>query len=131
MLFDYLAVRLNGPEGGENDNQVGTFDTSETRNCRVGKQIRTASWSRMGCSTTARPDPTRKATLTLLKATLDSIQLAREPAAKFRVALASGEATLEGNQDKLYEFLDLLDTFPFWFNIVTPRDVLTNMPEKL
>jgi alkyl sulfatase BDS1-like metallo-beta-lactamase superfamily hydrolase len=35
-------------------------------------------------------------------------------------AIASGDLKLEGQREKLDEFLGLLDTFPFWFNIVTP-----------
>ncbi|MBP8950034.1 MAG: hypothetical protein KBG73_14425 [Candidatus Promineofilum sp.] len=31
-----------------------------------------------------------------------------------------GEATIEGDPAKFVEFLSLLDTFEFWFNIVTP-----------
>jgi alkyl sulfatase BDS1-like metallo-beta-lactamase superfamily hydrolase len=28
--------------------------------------------------------------------------------------------SIDGNPEKLVEFLSLLDTFEFWFNIVTP-----------
>ena len=34
--------------------------------------------------------------------------------------IASNRVTLEGNRDAVNEFVGLLDTFPFWFNIVTP-----------
>jgi alkyl sulfatase BDS1-like metallo-beta-lactamase superfamily hydrolase len=34
--------------------------------------------------------------------------------------LAAGEAKVEGSQEKLIEFLSLMDNFEFWFNIVTP-----------
>jgi alkyl sulfatase BDS1-like metallo-beta-lactamase superfamily hydrolase len=44
--------------------------------------------------------------ITLSKATLDSIQLKREQAA------TSGALRIEGR--------GLIETFPFWFNIVTP-----------
>ena len=40
--------------------------------------------------------------------------------AKLADKLAAGEAKIEGNQEKLTEFLQLMDTFEFWFNIVTP-----------
>jgi hypothetical protein len=36
-------------------------------------------------------------------------------------AIASGDITIEGRQEALDEFLGLLDTFPFWSNIVMPR----------
>jgi len=31
-----------------------------------------------------------------------------------------GGVTLEGNADAFRDFLSMLDTFEFWFNIVTP-----------
>jgi alkyl sulfatase BDS1-like metallo-beta-lactamase superfamily hydrolase len=34
--------------------------------------------------------------------------------------IKNGTATLEGDHNALHEFIDLLDTFEFWFNIVTP-----------
>jgi alkyl sulfatase BDS1-like metallo-beta-lactamase superfamily hydrolase len=35
-------------------------------------------------------------------------------------AIASGAVTIDGDKAKLDELLSLLDTFEFWFNIVTP-----------
>ena len=34
--------------------------------------------------------------------------------------IASGQVKLVGNKEKLREFLSMLDSFEFWFNIVTP-----------
>ena len=34
--------------------------------------------------------------------------------------LATGEANIVGSQEKLIDFLSLMDNFEFWFNIVTP-----------
>ncbi|HCG30423.1 MAG TPA: hypothetical protein DEU95_12035, partial [Chloroflexi bacterium] len=34
--------------------------------------------------------------------------------------LATGQARIDGDPAKLVEFLSMLDTFEFWFNIVTP-----------
>ncbi len=34
-------------------------------------------------------------------------------------AIASDDLKIEGRKDAFTEFLGLLDTFPFWFNIVT------------
>lgn len=53
----------------------------------------------------------------MTRAALDEIVLGE---AKLAEKLATGEASIDGNQDKLVEFLSLLDTFEFWFNIVTP-----------
>ena len=60
---------------------------------------------------------TADATLTTTRTALDRIVLGETTAAE---ALAAGEATIEGDATKLAEFLSLLDTFEFWFNIVTP-----------
>lgn len=34
--------------------------------------------------------------------------------------MAAGEVSIDGNPEKLVEFLSLHDNFEFWFNIVTP-----------
>ena len=53
----------------------------------------------------------------MTRAALDEIVLGE---AKLAEKLAAGEARIDGNPQKLVEFLSLLDTFEFWFNIVTP-----------
>ncbi|WP_102141942.1 alkyl sulfatase C-terminal domain-containing protein [Mycobacterium hubeiense] len=35
-------------------------------------------------------------------------------------ASAQNNLTIDGNRESFNEFMGLLDTFPFWFNIVTP-----------
>lgn len=57
------------------------------------------------------------ATLTLDKATLDDIELKK---IKLDQAISSKRITIDGNRGAFDEFMGLLDTFPFWFNIVTP-----------
>lgn len=57
------------------------------------------------------------ATLTMSRATLDQVVLGE---ATLVDKLAAGEAKIEGSQEKLVEFLSLMDNFEFWFNIVTP-----------
>ena len=39
---------------------------------------------------------------------------------KLADAIGSGEVKISGNQAKLEELVSYLDTFEFWFNIVTP-----------
>nr|PZN82393.1 MAG: hypothetical protein DIU57_11785 [Pseudomonadota bacterium] len=34
--------------------------------------------------------------------------------------MSSGDVRVNGNQEKLKELVSYLDTFEFWFNIVTP-----------
>ena len=57
------------------------------------------------------------ATLTMTRAALDAVVLDEATLAE---KMAAGEAAIEGSQEKLIEFLSLLDTFEFWFNIATP-----------
>ena len=40
-------------------------------------------------------------------------------------AVAAGDVKIEGDQGKLGELLSYLDTFDFWFNNVTPNEVVT------
>ena len=35
-------------------------------------------------------------------------------------AIMDGSLKIEGRREAFAEFMGLLDTFPFWFNIVTP-----------
>ena len=111
MFFDLLAVRLNGPKAA---GKVITINASFTDidelyllvvengvlNYTLGKQSADAD-----------------ATLTTTREVLDKVLLGEATMAD---VLTAGEATIEGNPAKLVEFLSLLDTFEFWFNIVTP-----------
>jgi len=56
------------------------------------------------------------ASVTLTKATLDSIQLKETTV---EAASAKGELTFGRRQKAFGEFMGLLDTFPPWFNTVT------------
>lgn len=111
MFFDLLAVRLIGPKAAGKKlvfNAVFS-DTGERYMLTVengvlhyarGKQAESAD-----------------ATLTTTRAALDEIALGE---ATMVDKMAAGEATIDGSREKLAEFLSLLDTFEFWFNIVTP-----------
>jgi len=111
MFFDLLAVRLIGPKAeGKTIALNANFPDANERyllmvengvlNYAKGKQAEQAD-----------------ATLTLTRAALDQIVLGEATMAD---KLAVGEASIAGNQEKLVEFLSLLDDFEFWFNIVTP-----------
>jgi alkyl sulfatase BDS1-like metallo-beta-lactamase superfamily hydrolase len=51
------------------------------------------------------------------KSTLDAIQLRQTT---LEAAAKSGDVKLEGRTDAFGELMGTMDTFPFWFNIVTP-----------
>lgn len=110
MLFDYFAVRLN-PEkvdGKKYAINVNLTDINETHGLRVENSVlnhgpKAVDWA--------------GATMTLTKATLDQIQLGGTTLDK---AIADGSVRIEGNEAMVRDFLGSLDTFKFWFNIVTP-----------
>jgi alkyl sulfatase BDS1-like metallo-beta-lactamase superfamily hydrolase len=110
MLFNYLAVRLNGEKavGKKLVLNIGFTDLRESYALTVENGV---------LNYEPAFAPNADATLTLTKAMLDSIQLKETTLDK---AVSSGDVKMEGSKEALSNFLSLLDTFPFWFNIVTP-----------
>ncbi len=110
LLFDYLAVRLNGPkaEGKKIGLNIDFTDLDQ----RYGLIVENGT-----LNYASKPLDTPDATLTLSKATLDKIQLKDMTIDE---AVKSGDVKIEGNEQAFKDFVGLLDTYPFWFNIVTP-----------
>ena len=110
MLFDYMAVRLNGPRaaGRTLTLNVDFTDLKQQYALTVENGV---------LNHAPRPSATADATLTIAKQTLDRVQLKQ---VTMEQALASGDARLDGRREAFGEFMALLDDFPFWFNIVTP-----------
>ena len=61
----------------------------------------------------AQPD----ATMTLTKATLERVQLGE---VTLEDAIEAGDVKVDGREEAIGELFGMLDTFDFWFNIVTP-----------
>ena len=55
--------------------------------------------------------------MTIDRTNLDAVILGTDPLVD---QIGDGRATVEGDEAKLHELIDLLDEFEFWFNIVTP-----------
>ncbi|WP_374687824.1 alkyl/aryl-sulfatase [Promineifilum sp.] len=111
MFFDLLGVRLIGPQA---EGKVITLNAHFTD---IDEQyVLVVENGVLNYSKGKQADRT-DASLTTTRATLDRIVLGETTAAE---ALAAGEATIDGDPQKLVEFLSLLDTFEFWFNMVTP-----------
>jgi alkyl sulfatase BDS1-like metallo-beta-lactamase superfamily hydrolase len=110
MPFDYLGVRLDGERaaGKRIALNVDFTDLGERYALVVENGVLNHS---------TKPVPDADAELALSKATLDRIQLGE---ASLEQTIASGNLRIEGRREALDEFLGLLDTFPFWFNVVTP-----------
>lgn len=109
MLFDYLAVRLNGPKaaGKKISLNVNFTDLKKSYGLTVENAVLNHG----------KPLAQADSRITLSKATLDAIQLKE---VTLEQAITKGDIRIEGRRESLGEFLALLDSFPFWFNIVTP-----------
>ena len=111
MLFDFFAVRLNGPKADGNRIVInwGFADTGETYTLT----LENATLTYISGKQAADAD----ATLTLTRATLDTIMLRQTT---FIAAMQSGAIKVEGNPAKLSELWSLFDEFQPMFDIVTP-----------
>ncbi len=110
MLFDYLAVRIL-PEkaaGKKFTININFTDLDEKYSLYVENSV--LNHSRKQADT---PD----VSLTLTKSVLDDVQLGNVTLEK---AIADGDIKLSGDKEVFKEFVGMLDTFNFWFNIVTP-----------
>ena len=111
MLFDYLAVRLNGPKAA-GKKIVLNLDFQDLKTGYVVSVENGVMNYAHG-----RQNPKADATLTLTMAALNSVQLKE---ATLKQKIASGDIKIAGRKEALEEFMGLLDDFPFWFNVVTP-----------
>lgn len=66
---------------------------------------------------TTAPIPNANANLKLTKDTMNQIQLGK---LKLNDGIDQNKVTLDGDRQSVDDFVGMLDTFPFWFNIVTP-----------
>lgn len=110
MLFDYLGVRLNGPKAA-GKNPTLNVDFTDLQK-QYGLTVENAV-----LNYTTTPLPKADANLALMKGTFDQIYLGQTT---IDDAIKSGDLRVEGNQQTLPDFMGLLDTYNFWFNIVTP-----------
>jgi alkyl sulfatase BDS1-like metallo-beta-lactamase superfamily hydrolase len=111
MLFELLAVRLNGPEAAGHEITVNfSFtDTNERYLVTVENAVLHAFPD--------RHDPKARAGLVITRTGFVDLLLG---AATAEQLLGSGELEIEGDAGALIELMSLLDTFDFWFGIVTP-----------
>ena len=110
MMFDYLAVRLNGQKAaGQNIKLNVTFDDLKK------DYTLTVENGVLNYAPGHVPDPS--ASLTLSKETMNQIQLGK---LKLTDGIDQKKVTLDGDRQSVDQFVGMLDTFPFWFNIVTP-----------
>jgi alkyl sulfatase BDS1-like metallo-beta-lactamase superfamily hydrolase len=111
LFFDYLGVRLNGPRaaGKKITINFNFTDTGETAVLFLNNAALNHSPDRQ--------DANADATLTLTRTALNKIILQESAIDK---EIKNGEVQVIGSLDKVQELVSLLDSFEFWFNIVTP-----------
>ncbi|HWJ07156.1 MAG TPA: alkyl sulfatase dimerization domain-containing protein [Steroidobacteraceae bacterium] len=110
MLFEYLGVRLNGDKAAGKRLALNVDFTDLEQRYGLAIENGVLRYSpRFG----AAPD----ATMAMTKTTLTRIQLGEVTMAD---AIKAGDVKVDGRQAAVAEFFGLLDTFSFWFNIVTP-----------
>jgi alkyl sulfatase BDS1-like metallo-beta-lactamase superfamily hydrolase len=110
-FFAYLGVRLNGPKA-EGRNLALNFRFTDT-----GQQYAMVLRNSVLNATADAQLKDADASITLTRALLDEVTLRR---ATFEEKIKAGEVKVEGDPRKLGELFALLDSFDFWFNIVTP-----------
>jgi len=111
MLFNYMAVRLNGPQAGDREITVNLefTDTGETAWLRLKNGSLSHSVGRLA----PHPDATVRMERSLLH---------RIVAGEFEVGERIEAGTITGEPDAapLAGIFDLLDTFSPWFGVIEP-----------
>lgn len=111
LLFNYLGVRLNGPEAANHSltlNFVFT-DTGENAVLELTNGSLNHSLDRL--------DPNPDVTVTLVRTALDRVLGGKTTLLE---EAKSGEIKVEPDIAPLQEFLAMLDDFDPWFNIIEP-----------
>ena len=117
MTFDFFGVRLNGEKAAGKKIALNIDFTDLNKSYALVVENGVLNYF-------TKPVANADAKLTLSKSTLDRIQLKELPVEQ---AVTSGELKVEGRREALSEFVALLDNFPFWFPIVTPKTGVTTV----
>lgn len=111
MFFDYLGVRLDSGRAGDAHITLN-FDFGDPEGTYVVELVNGVLNHTAGVQADAAD-----AKVTLSRDALSNIMLQQTTLDQ---AVAAGDVTVEGDQAKLGELVSYLDTFEFWFSIVTP-----------
>ena len=110
MFFDYLGVRLNGDRAAGLTVAFNLELTDTNEKYVLGVENSAIHYSK------GRSLPNADASIVISRADLNDVMLGTVTMEKQIVA---GKAKLSGDHQKLANFVSCLDTFEFWFNIVT------------
>ncbi|HDC4376925.1 TPA: MBL fold metallo-hydrolase [Enterobacter hormaechei] len=111
MFFDYLGVHINGVRAG-NAKAVFNIDLGKD-----GGKYKLELENGVLNHTANAQAKDADATITLDRTMLNDIILKKET---LKQAMDKGDVKVSGDGAKLEEMLSYMDTFDFWFNIVTP-----------
>ncbi|WP_176060791.1 alkyl sulfatase dimerization domain-containing protein [Paraburkholderia sp. BCC1876] len=111
MFLDFLGIRLNGERANGKTISFNLTLTDTKENYLVGVENSAIHYSKGKTSNTAN------ASITMTRVNLNNVMLGSTTVQKL---VMSGDAKIDGDSQKLGEFISWLDTFEFYFNIVTP-----------
>jgi len=111
MFLDYLGIRLNGDRAAGKTAAFNLVLTDTKENYVLGVENSALHYSRN--ATSKSPD----ATVTMTRADLNNIMMGKTNMQKL---VMGGNVKIDGDGQKLGDFVSWLDSFDFWFNIVTP-----------
>jgi alkyl sulfatase BDS1-like metallo-beta-lactamase superfamily hydrolase len=111
LFFDYLGVRLNREKAGDAHITLN-FDFGE----KDGKYLVELENGVLNNTKSLQAEKA-DATVTLSRDVLNGIMLGDTTLEK---ATADGSVKITGDSAKIGQLVSMLDTFEFWFNIVTP-----------
>lgn len=111
LLFDYAAMRLNGAKA--NGKTMTLNWTFPDTNQQYVLELENSALSHISGRQAEKAD----ATISMTRDSLNNILLGQTT---FEKAIKSGDVEVDGDAGKLGELIAMLDSFEFWFNIVTP-----------
>jgi alkyl sulfatase BDS1-like metallo-beta-lactamase superfamily hydrolase len=110
MFFDFLGVRLNGDRAADLTVAFNLELTDTKEKYVLGVENAAIHYSG------GRTVPNADASIVMTRDALNDVMLGT---ATMEKQIVTGKAKLTGDPKKLASFVSCLDTFDFWFNIVT------------
>lgn len=110
MLFDFFAVHILPEKAAGKILAINMNFTDLKKNYTLNLENSVLNYTE---NVTSKPN----VTVTLTKETLDKVQMGSTTLAK---EISDGNIKFNGDQTAFTDFIGMLDTYKFWFNVVTP-----------
>ena len=111
MVLDFVGVRLNAKKAAGKKITINLNFTDTKQQYAVSLENSVINY------VSSKQEKDADATFTLTREVFDQLMLKQTTLDK---AISSGDIKVAGDKQKLIDLLAMLDTFKFWFNIVTP-----------